>query len=104
MERIHIHNKVLKYYLKGTSGRESELSESNVLADDIALSAGSGSDSPDISSNFCISCAGADVEGAGDGADLVFGIFAPVVGVSVALFSFIYMGSTLIVNACHGLM
>ena len=75
--------------MKGTSGRESELSEGNVSAHGIASSVGSGSDSPDISSNFCISCAGADVEGAGDGADLVFGIFAPVVGVSVA-FRFLF--------------
>ena len=75
--------------MKGTSGRESEHSEGNVSAHGIASSVGSGSDSPDISSNFCISCAGADVEGAGDGADLVFGIFAPVVGVSVA-FHFLF--------------
>ena len=59
-------------------------------AEDIASSVGSGSDSPDISSNFCISCAGGDVEGAGDGADLVFGIFVPVVGVSVAFRFLLY--------------
>ena len=60
-------------------------------SDGIASSVGSGSDSPDISSNFCISCARADVEGAGDEADLVFGIFTPVVGVSVAFRFLLYM-------------
>ena len=59
-------------------------------ADGIASSVGSGSDSPDISSNFCISCAGADVEGAADGADLIFRIFAPVLGVSVAFRFLLY--------------
>ena len=59
--------------------------------DGIALSVWSGSDSPDISSSFCISCAGVDVEGAGDRADLTFGIFAPVVGVSVAFRFLLYM-------------
>ena len=73
------------------SGRESELSEGNVSADGIASSVGSGSDSPDISSNFCISCTRVDVEGAGDRADLIFGIFAPVVGVSVAFHFLLYM-------------
>ena len=43
-----------------------------MLADGIALAVGSVSDSPDSSSNFCISCTGADVEGAADGVDLVF--------------------------------
>ena len=76
--------------MKGTSGRESELSEGNVSADGNASFVGSGSDSPDISSDFCISFAGADVEGAGDGADLVFRIFALVVGASVAFHFLLY--------------
>ena len=70
--------------MKGTSGRESELSVGNVSADGNASSVGSGSDSADISSVFCVYFAGADVEGAGDGADVVFGVFALVVGASVA--------------------
>ena len=64
--------KSLKDYLKGTSGRESELPEDNVSADGIASAAGSVSDSPDSSSIFCFSCPLADVEGAVDGADSVF--------------------------------
>ena len=64
--------KSLKDYLKGTSGRESELPEDNVSVDGIASAAGSVSDSPDSSSIFCFSCPWADVEGAVDGADSVF--------------------------------
>ena len=70
----HIHIKVflknLKDYLKGTSGRESELPEDNVSG--IASTVGSISDSPDSSSIFCFSCPWADVEGAVDRADSVF--------------------------------
>ena len=72
----HIHIKVflknLKDYLKGTSGRESELPEDNVSANGIASAVGSVSDSPDSSSIFCFSCPWVDVEGAVDGADSVF--------------------------------
>ena len=82
--------KSFKDYLKGMSGRESELPEDNMSADGIAPCVGSVSDSPDDSSVFCFSSPWADVEGTADGVDFVFRIFVPVVAVSVVFHFLLY--------------